>query len=279
LSTKESNLWPIWKAAVLRATSEELRYAELKRGENWIVSYRSPTALLELTLHAPPGLPEWRLTAFPPAEDPACAPSRKLLASAVARLVCKGSHLLEGDWSFALPFESSTKVSIRGVGAKVPSYEMRLGLLGDQFKDKHVFAELEVSSVDGEKSLNDVGLDKDISGRYRLLDKCGTANNALHQRIEDEATEAGHDGRPLYLFLDPTRTGDLASDSFVFSRDKRRLEYLDSREIIAKLSPSWRQHLPIEADEEGERDKTVVECQVLWTWIPLNAVKLEVKLP
>ena len=44
-------------------------------------------------------------------------------------------------------------------------------------------------------------LDRDVSGTYELLDACPGAMGSLHKRV------SGGDGKPLFFFLDPSRTG------------------------------------------------------------------------
>jgi hypothetical protein len=275
-SSDEKKNWKTWKDAVIRATSDRLNFRDLKRGVEWVATYQSPFAVLELTLHPQPGLPEWRLTAFPLASDPANAQSRKMLADPVARLVCKDTgDLLAGEWRFALPFASSGKVSITGIGEKVPSYEARLGLQGEAFRDKMVFSEIEVSFAEaGAKAL---GLEVDISGRYTYLEKCGTAMGALHKKVGQIATGDEEDNRPIYFFLDPTRTGEPSKDCFVFSRDKRRLEYRETREKLLELDCSWRQDTPVEAELDGENAEVPeVACKSFWTWVGSKDVQLRV---
>ncbi|KAF8967596.1 hypothetical protein BDZ97DRAFT_1903203 [Flammula alnicola] len=253
ISIPES-LWSSWRAAVLRATSSELRFVELKRQEIWSAVYQSPTGTLELSLH--PKQPEWRLYAVPEADDPANAEIRQILQSPVGRFTCDGD-LLTGSWQFALPCSSSITVKIQGVGELVPSWEARLGLIGEEFKNKMVYPQVQISvgPADIEK------LDRDISGVYELLDKCGTANGALHKKVESDVANLP----PLFMLFDPHRTND-AEDCFVFSISTRRLEYQECRPIVCKLDPSWRQ-----SSKEGEES---VSCHLPSKWVVADSVKL-----
>ena len=224
-------LWDGWSAAVLRAAKEELRFVELKRQEIWVATYQSSTASLELLLH--PKQPEWRLFAKPEESEPANSKLRKLLEEApVARLVCK-DNLFDGHFDFALPYPMDVTITIEG-SEPVPSWEARLGLQGDEFKDKMVNSKLKISVP-----TKDVGkFDRNIAGTYVLLDKCGTANSALHKRLP----EPGEDNLPpLFMLLDPSRCGPAEEDAFTFSISIRRYEYGEIRPIICSLNPSWRQ--------------------------------------
>lgn len=250
--------WACWRAAVLRATSSELRFVELKRQEIWSAVYQSPAGVLELSLHTKQ--PEWRLYAIPEANEPANAEIRHILQSPVGRFTC-GSDLLEGSWQFALPCASSISVNIQGAGELVPSWEMRLGLIGlsEEFKNKMVHSSVEVTVGPGDIEK----LDRDISGTYHLLEKCGTANGALHKRVEAKNEKLP----PLFMLFDPHRTND-AEDCFVFSISTRRLEYQECRPIVCKVDPSWRQ--------SSTEDEQVVTCHMSSKWVAADVVALTV---
>jgi hypothetical protein len=226
-----SKRWDIWRNTVIEAVGPELRFVELKRQELWYATYESTKARAELCLH--PQRPEWLFYAKPSPSEPANAEIRKLLMNPVARLPCEGS-LLSGRWEVGLPQTTSVEISITGAGERVPSWESKLGLQDPKFLGSTVFSQLEVS-VPREDVVH---FDRDISGTYVLLDKCGTANNGLHKKV---ATEQDAALPPLFLLLDPTRSGQPSDDAFVFSTTIRRLEYRESRPIFARLQPSWRQ--------------------------------------
>ena len=247
--------WSDWSAAVLRATGSELRFVELKRQEIWSAIYQSPTGTLELSLH--PQQPEWRLYAVPEADEPANADIRQILQSPVARFSCAGD-LLTGSWQFALPCASTISIKIQGMDELVPSWEARLGLVADEFKNKLVYSKLQITVPQSDVQK----LDRDISGVYSLLDKCGTANGALHRKNETDKKLP-----PLFMLFDPHRTND-SEDCFVFSISTRRLEYQESRPIVCKLDPTWRQ-----SSKVGEQ---TVECHLPCMWILTSAVDLKV---
>jgi hypothetical protein len=74
------------------------------------------------------------------------------------------------------------------------------------------------------------------------LNDCGTACGALHSKDDAEL--------PLYFFLDPTRWSDASEDCFIFSKDNGRIDYGESRPLLATLESSFRL-------EGEEREKTV----------------------
>ena len=253
-----SSRWARWREAVLRAVEHELRFVEPKRQETWSVVYQSPTGKLELSLY--PQQPEWRLFAFPKEDEPANAEIRKILELPVGRFVCSGD-LFAGRWEFALPSVAKADITIEGSSELVPAWEQKLGLTGEEFRNKQVHARLEISVPESQRSL----FDRDVSGVYTLIDKCGTANSALHKR---EPTAQDGNLPPIFLLLDPTRCGEPSGDSFVFSTSTRRYEYGESRPIIAMLEPKWRQ-----SDVEGTQS---VKCLIPCKWIEASGVKLMV---
>ncbi|TFK29687.1 DNA repair protein rad8 [Coprinopsis marcescibilis] len=254
--TVKPALWKQWRDAVDRSKEHEFHFVELKRQEIWSAIYQSRTGVLELILH--PQKPEWRLFAIPLADEPANAEIRKILLHPIARLVCK-DNILSGQWEIAIPTPTSFSLTIEGTGDLVPSWEARLGLIGPAFKDKKVYSALKVTVPKDQAEL----FDRDISGKYVLLDKCGTANGALHKK---EETAADDGLPPLFLLFDPHRTND-AKDCFVFSESIRRLEYGENRPIVCKLSTSYRQ-----SDKQGEQK---VECHLPWKWVKNPSITLK----
>ena len=249
--------WQAWCAAVLRVATHELRFVEPKRQEIWAATYQSPVAHLELSLH--PQQPEWRLFAKPEDDEPANSDVRRLLESPIGRFVCEDG-LFEGRWDFALPYTTSIQISVSG-SEPVPAWEQRLGLQGKEYRDRMVNSRLEISV--GEEDL--VHFDRNISGEYTLLDKCGTANSALHKKATGD--EDAH-LPPLFLFLDPTRCGDPSDDAFVISTSKRRYEYGETRPLICQFESKWRQ-------SDTEESETI-RAHVPYKWIRAPSVRLAV---
>lgn len=251
--------WKGWCESVLRAGKSELRFVEPKRQEIWSAVYQSPTASLELLLH--PQQAEWRLYGKALAEEPANSEIRQLLDSPIARLSCNSDGLLTGKWEFALPFSTEIPVTIEGVGELVPAWEAKLGLIGDEFKDLTVHSQLQINVLAADVPK----LDRDISGRYILLDKCGTANGALHKKVADDKDAALP---TLFMLLDPTRCGEAEDDCFVFSISKRRYEFGETRPIICRLSNKWRQ-----SHDSGVQN---ISCYLPSKWVETNNATLQV---
>lgn len=252
--------WVSWRSAVVRATSSELRFVELKRQEAWSAVYQSTSASFELYLD--PKQTEWRLYAIPLESEPANAEIRRLLQLPIARFKCQGG-LLQGHWQFAFPFNNEITVTMTGSETFVPSWGSRLGLLGEEFREARIHSHLKIAVPADKVSL----LDRDISGTYALLDKCGTACGALHKR---EPTPEDVELPPLFMMLDPTRCGDPKDDAFVFTSTIRRYDYGEFRPIVCKLASSWRQ-----SDVQGDQSVT---CHIPVLWVSSDKVSLQVSL-
>lgn len=250
--------WTAWIAAVLPAASLQLRFVELKRQAIWSATYESGKARLELILH--PQRPEWLFYAKPDRMLPANAEIRQVLMLPAARLLCNGS-LFAGEWDIALPATIPVDVMVKGVGDLVPSWEAKLGLQGSEFVGKTVYSKLEVTVPD--ESLEH--FDRSIAGVYTLLDKCGTANSALHRKAADEKDAQIP---PLYMLLDPSRCSKPEDDSFVFATSIQRYEYGQARPITAKLQSSWRQ-----SDKAGEQKVT---CYIPQKFVRASTVMMQV---
>jgi hypothetical protein len=250
--------WEKWRDAVLRATQYELPFVELKRQELWTAVYESDTARAELSLH--PRQPEWRLFAKPERTEKVHSEIRRWLEKPVARVRCKEDMLL-GKVDLALPVTLPAQIRIRGMDELVPAWEARLGLQGEQFRTRQSWSAVQVTLDDPDNS----PFDRDIEGKYVWLDKCGTANSALHKRIpRDDETHLP----PLFLLLDPVRTGPPEGDSFVISIDMRRYQYGEKRPVIATLNPSWRQ--------SDRSEYTSVSCEAPCQWVHAPNVSLKV---
>lgn len=252
--------WTSWRSAALRATGSELRFVELKRQEVWSAIYQSTSASFELYLD--PKQTEWRLYGIPLESEPANAEIRRLLQLPVARFKCQDS-LLQGHLQFALPCNSEITVTVTGSETLVPSWGSRLGLLGEDFREARIHSHLKITVPADKVSL----LDRDVSGTYALLDKCGTACSALHKR---ESTPEDVELPPLFMMLDPTRCGDSKDDAFIFTTSIRRYDYGEFRPIVCKLAGSWRQ-----SDVPGDESVT---CHIPLLWVSSDKVSLQVSL-
>lgn len=251
--------WTAWSTAVIQATQMELRFVELKRQDLWSATYESPKGRLELFLH--PTRPEWLFFAKPDPKEPANAEIRKILMYPACRLVCAGA-LLAGQWEFGLPHTTEVKVTVKGAGELVGSWEAKLGLLGE-YAEKKVWSQLEVAVDQADVPL----FDRDVSGIYTLYDKCGTACNALHKKDPARGEETLP---PLFLMMDPTRCGKPTDDYFVFATTIRRFEYGETRPIVGRLASSWRQ-----SDKVEEKK---VQCYIPQRYVTTVNVSLQVRM-
>ena len=252
--------WKSWRDAVVAATETELHFVELKRQDIWVAVWESPSARLEFHLH--PKLPEWRLFAVPNPLLSANSPIRTLLSRPVARLFCK-DHILGGQWQYAIPAKSTVNLVIVGIRPEsgdddglVDSWEKSLGLTTKELKNKRVWKQLSISLEDPTYANR---FDRGVQGTYLYLPKCGTAGASLHRQIKDINGNLQDSENPdLFFFLDPARSRDPSWDPFVFSTNKRRLEFKEYRPAIASLDPSWRQ-----SDVANKK----VKCHIAFEWI------------
>ena len=241
----------ILQDALRPAPGAELRFQSMTRAQMWTVHYDSPHLRLELVLESRRA--EWRLFAKPARTEPGNSRTRKLLESPLARMRPSGQSLLHGVWQISLPVATSFKVAIKGTGKHVPSWESQLGIQG---MNDEVWSEVRVEVAEESLKL----LEADISGNYSLLQNCGTPFGFLHKK---ESTE---DGRPVFLFVESTRLGDHNKDCLVFANDCRRLNYGETRRIIAQLSPVSRISKSFGVDP--------VKGQVLEQWYDRQEVSL-----
>ncbi|ORY22614.1 hypothetical protein BCR39DRAFT_551149, partial [Naematelia encephala] len=256
--TVDENDWKLWDRAVRDAVEDaEFRFRYLKRGYTWTAVYESPKATLDLFLQR--RTPEWRLTIKAPADEAVNSRLRGLLLHPVARLRfdVTGQDVLCGPWELCVPTRQTFKIDILGQGEQVPSWHASLGLQGD-FEGTKRWSQVEVVLPDEAKK----ALDRDLSGTYTLLPKCGQAMTSLHKKdslSEDNALP------PLYFFLDSTRCGEADDDSYVFSTSTERLDFGVERATIAHLDPKWR---------ESAKAKETVKLNIRGGWVVCEAAHL-----
>jgi hypothetical protein len=232
----DSKSWTAVIGAVSRAFSSILHFHSTKRSELWTIYYESEYASMELVLSQ--NLAEWRLYAKPSPKEPVNSNIRKLLSTPIARMQPTGADIVKGLWQFWLPKVYKFDATIQGGSALTRSFENVHGI--GKYADTEVWEEYSIS-VPSEASRR---LDVDISGTYKLLQDCGTALGSLH--IQSKSAESS---TPLFLFLDPDRIDHPDNDHFVFSSDKRRLNYGESRSLVARVDVSWRPQKLEKADE------------------------------
>ena len=223
--------WKTYKEFVESVLREEFHFRKVKRLGNWTITYEGDVGRLELTL----GITsvQWLLYAKTKKAEPLQSRVRELMRAPIAKMSVLGDNILQGSWQFRLPNVNTFRLIIEGKGRLVSYWESKLGLEHPNFVGRKVWSFLEIRYQ--KKPTFD--LDRDISGTYQLLLKCGTANGFLHKKISPiEKT----DTIPIYLFFDPERIGEPKDDTFVFSTDKRRLNFQEDRYIIARIESSWR---------------------------------------
>ncbi|KAI8823181.1 uncharacterized protein EV422DRAFT_394885 [Fimicolochytrium jonesii] len=270
--TVDAETWSLWRQTSTDSVhGAEFRFRILKRQQVWIAIYETPRATLELLID--PIQPEWRLTVNAPETDAKNSPLRRLFEQPVARMRIdprNAENFLgadgSGQWELNLPAPKSFTVTITGEGELVPSWKAHLGILANGLEHEKWWSRVAISDVPKDAK---AWLDRDITGTYVLLDKCGTAMNALHRLEEEGAANADEmDHHPLFMFLDPTRSGDPKQDTFVFSTNNRRLAYLETRSITAALHCTWRP-----SDIKGPQK---VKCNVNGRWVQAAAMRLNV---
>lgn len=232
--TVTSRDWDLWSKAVLDAFgTAEFRFRYMKRQYTWTAVYEAPNATLDLFLQGT--TPEWRLTIKCPASEPVNSPLRGLLVHPVARLRfnASGQDVLGGPWELCIPTRQTFKIEIIGRGELVPSWHASLGL-GGHYEGTQRWSQVEVVLPEEAKK----ALDRDLTGTYSLLPKCGQAMNSLHKK---EASDADQGLPQLYFFFDPTRCGEAEDDSYVFSTSIERLDAATERAVIAILDSKWRE--------------------------------------
>ena len=254
----EEKDWKLWAEAVLGGVENaEFRFRYLKRQPTWMAVYEAPNAILDLFLQKT--APEWRLTIKAPTSEPGNSRLRALLLHPVARLRfdVTGQDVLCGPWELCVPSRQTFKIDIIGRGEIVPSWHASLGLQGE-FAGTTRWSQVEVVVPLEAKN----ALDRNLSGVYTLLPKCGQAMTSLHKKETDES-DIGLP--PLYFFFDPTRCGEADDDIYVFSTSTERLGFGTERAVIAGLDPKWR---------ESSKAQEKVRLDVRGGWVKCESAHL-----
>lgn len=209
---------------VTQAAAGIFTFSCVRRTHRWVASYVAPRARLDLVIEG--SYAEWRLFALP-AKDLACdAKLRSMLEQPVAKATIATS-LLGVTWLWRVPCERTNLATLSAAGKHVSTWWARNGL--PEFS-----AHTQPDRLNVEVGKAATAMEASIDGTYKYLPNCGTASDSLYQKV----TIA--EERPVYLFQDPTRTGDPAKDTFVFSHSKDVLDYDEVRSIIARVKAPWR---------------------------------------
>ena len=213
-----------YRTAVIASVSHDYTFDLTRRTHCWTASYRATHAHLDLVIYD--NYAEWRLFAHPAKEIPCNDELRWMLDQPIATAdMCEESSFGK-NWNWRVPNTASTPLHIIGSGSKIASWWCRNGM--PDFSDHFVWEFLDLKVAPEAPTLA-----RDVCGRYQYLPRCGKACSSLFKRIDAK------DEKPLYLFLDPTRTGLAKDDCFVFSRHKDLIEYDELRPIIGRIETGW----------------------------------------
>jgi site-specific DNA-cytosine methylase len=256
--------WPSeeYGKAATAAMRSSFAFSNIRRTHCWTVTYTSESAVLELVLSTSQA--EWRLYAAPSSDLPGNSLLRRMLEQPVARSgVLNGGGIFTSDWYLRIP-EAKAKplpLSIASSGPVVASWWSRMEM--PDFTDHTVPAFLHIS-VKG----NDIATA--VSGKYRYLPRCGKACNSLYKKVGGE--------EPMFLFLDPTRTGEPEDDCFVFSRNIDLLEKDEVRPILARVASSWRPWANKGKSKVAAETKTQLLVDEAWQALLCSLAASEVEL-
>ncbi|KGO52427.1 Zinc finger, RING-type [Penicillium expansum] len=220
--------WPDFVLCVKAAVHDVFRFFEIKRGRKWRVVYDGTHSSLFLDIG--PDSIQWLLYAKPPKSASTRSVIREVLAKPISRMSPTSGSFVEGTWEVCSPVSTPFSLQISGRGSQVRSFQSECGLKAAKFVDGKVW-----DSIFVEGSNQDVAvLDLDVRGIYKFLPDCGTALGALYKK------EATAHVPPMFLFLDPTKTGPPDEDACVFALYHSRLPGYDVRMTIAELPSTWR---------------------------------------
>ncbi|GAB7360989.1 hypothetical protein MBLNU230_g0972t1 [Neophaeotheca triangularis] len=244
---------PSYAEAVTKALEQCFTLAYVRRTHFWRAVYESEHAILQLVFQG--GLAEWRLYAKPDSSLPVDNRLRIALKQPIGKCSIDGLGLFSAGWKWRMLCQEDMDIDIRVDGAMVPSWWARIGLTGDEFRNHKVASQLTINTSDPNGKL-----EESLDGTYCLLPNCGTATSNLYKREEDN-------GPPLFLFLDPDRTGPAEKDRFVFSHDKSMMDYDEVRPVLGRISARWR---PYNALEASRSTKLTLDG----TWVSGNDICL-----
>ncbi|GAB7347637.1 hypothetical protein MBLNU459_g4506t1 [Dothideomycetes sp. NU459] len=243
--------------ATCKALETEFRFCRFRRAQYWTVTYEAAFATLELAIN--PGRLEWKLFAKPDASLAGNKPLRALLQQPIGQVSIVGSQILGDGWDWRIPSNRAFKLDISGSGERLPSWTARLNLPNQE--DETVWKYLDIKFA----APPPYDLREDLSGRYELLPKCGTACESLYKRRANSVQES-----PMFFFLDPTRIGDPNNDTFVFSSDPSRKQYDEIRDVVARLDEPWRPW-----DQTNASRRITASPDGEWVHDPLTTLQLK----
>ncbi|KAI6843258.1 hypothetical protein KC332_g9872 [Hortaea werneckii] len=236
-AAKGSKMPGEYARAVEKAFEEVFSFSRVRRSHCWTVTYIAESARLDLVLSGKSI--EWRMFALPRKRLACNDELRILLREPVARAMVQNT-LLDARWQFRVPGADVVSASLQPSAATSPTWWARSKIPGFETHQQPDRIDIEVHQ-DNSRS------EPRIGGSYVYLPKCGTSCDSLYMRESEPPDE-----RPVYLFLDPTRTGDPDEDCFVFSHEKARLDYDEVRPVLARVKAPWRPY-PVATKQSGKQ--------------------------
>ena len=264
------------------AITEEFCLISIKRGRGWSITYENQRSRLLLVCErrwdgrilgsekindpASAVSVQWQLYAKPKPELPANSRIREELLHPVARLTCSES-LFDGQWEIRVIQDQSLTLEVVGKGTAIPSWEKNQGLEDPLFKNRKVWPCIEIRLRAGSLSSISTSLKK-VLGTYEWLPKCGTACGSLHVKLNPKSPSTEE---PMFLFHDQAPIDNASHDSFVFANQHHKIGLKEAREVLLKVSSSWR---PSAADEVS-----TANCKIPSRWISVGHLQLEEHAP
>ena len=235
--------------ALKSALLEEFRFLRVKRTRwGWTVLSQGQSLDLQLRLKATEA--EWHIYARPHKLLQGISRERELLKQPIARMIVndQGSDLLDGQWEVCARVDRVLKLKIDGERyGKVDSWQNELGIL--EYAGTQVSEAIDIEARLPERhskkhNAADNTTDPDhqvvadlaerISGHYKFLPRCETACRSLFKK-----TTPDRDGSHVYFFLDPHRAPSPCIDRYSFAKTHHRLEFKETRDILAHLANEW----------------------------------------
>ncbi|KAI7354303.1 hypothetical protein KC354_g11196 [Hortaea werneckii] len=231
--------------AVEKAFKEVFSFSRARRSHCWTVTYIAESARLDLVLGGKSM--EWRMFALPD-KRLACNDELRLLLREPVATATVQTSLLDAQWRFRVPGEDLISASLHPSATNSPTWWTRSKIPGFE-------SHQQPDRIDIEIHHDNLKLEPRIGGSYVYLPKCGTSCDSLYMKRSDHRDE-----RPVYLFLDPTRTGDPDEDCFVFSHEMARLDYDEARPVLARVKAPWRPWptAPKQSGKKSGRDLKLV---------------------
>ncbi|QIW94895.1 hypothetical protein AMS68_000413 [Peltaster fructicola] len=210
---------------VMSALSETFSIGQTRRTGHWSTIYHAQQARLELRFSNATAV--WYLFVDQPSQQRLRGMTLEAnITYPVAR--CTASHGLDpgSRWEVRCTKQRSVQVTIRGTGDKLPSWWALCQLPGYEGHFIWQYLDIAISEEHLSEEL------RNVCGRYQHFPNCGTSHDSLYVKYSPER-------RPVYLFRDPTRTGDAALDCFVFAHDQEAVGYDEVRPLLGRLPAVW----------------------------------------